>query len=296
MSTAKKVQKRPKGDVVLDLSITKIFKEGAGGYKLAKIAKDELNIALNIIANKLVSIAIELANKEGKKTISRNHMVSSINSLVVVDNGGRLLYLSDYEADGFVKSARAAHFLRGKGKNVSKASTEVLAVFLTNLISTIIEDTVAVMNEKKVKTMSVKHMFEAITENEALCNLFKILEIDLGGHGTMYLKYSDQPDIKKGTQKKRKAVSAHIKSAKQSGNNLQFAKSHVMEIIKSSLLENVGEGIRVSEDSRILLQDYVENHLKKILKAADEIANHAGRTTVQLKDVKLAMKQSTSKC
>jgi histone H3/H4 len=47
---------------------------------------------------------------------------------------------------------------------------------------------------------------------------------------------------------------------------------------------------RVSAEAAKLLRDYLEEHAEEISKKAAEFARHAGRKTVKVEDVKLAIK------
>ncbi len=57
--------------------------------------------------------------------------------------------------------------------------------------------------------------------------------------------------------------------------------------VMEQLLKEAG-CLRVSDDAKIALKEYLEKEAKKLGKKAWQLAQHAGRRTVQGEDIKLA--------
>lgn len=81
----------------------------------------------------------------------------------------------------------------------------------------------------------------------------------------------------------------------QKATEFAFRKLPFIRLVRE-IAQDYKEDVRFSEQSLELMQSATEEHLIKILENANTIAIHAGRSTVQAKDITVARRIAMQAC
>lgn len=199
-------------------------------------------------------------------------------------------------------------------KKIGSSAPVYLAAVLQNLCAEIIVHASALAKDKKKSTITVRHIFTALSTTEELNLLMERFNIQLLGCGVLpYIHpelYPKKEDKKKAAARRRKkreneeggnadkkkkylpgtVALREIRNAQKISNNLLFAKLPFQNLARKVLLNNSkGTKIHFAKDARCILQHYVEQKVEKVLEKANKVSIHAQRQTVYPVDITLAL-------
>lgn len=272
-----------------EIYISKVLKHISSTNGITANAKQQLNSAICIIARRLSSLAFELTQKSGKKTLSQKEIFNAVKILLegeilhhclgeaeesenkfMNDEEKKIKNVTRQERAGIIfPPSIAEKFLRNFGYNklmITKNAPIAFATILEYITVEILRSSIEVAERDKHIRITVRDLEKAVCDDNELDYIFKNLGISFIG-----------------------GLSQKIIHKTKKTNNLTFTRQpferYIRKLFSNNMKDNAKENVKVSRLSFLVLQYFTERFIIDILKQANNLAVHAGRVKVMRQDL-----------
>lgn len=279
--------------------ITKVLKQVHPDMRMSAVARDQLGDMLHKLGREIGQKAMAMAKASGKKTTSAREVQAAVRTTLPGELSKHAVSEGTKAATKYAASKKprkgdkrvSASFRAGlqfptakmrlylSCTRINPATLVYLAAVLEYLAAEILELAGNANRDRKSATITTRDMFKAIHNDEELKPLFK--DVKIAGGGVMR-------GINSAILDKKKALAKIRKQQKQS--NCVAVPKLVFNRLAREVMKDYVDNKKLSANAAIALQYFTEGRMVDIFQNANSIAIHAGRTTVQQKDVDLAKK------
>ncbi len=291
------------------------------GTRFSAVALDELNEIAVVIADSLSRAARKIVEAQGRKTISAKSILNAMSlrgDLHVVANSVSYAKraIRDYKAYNGDKGSRMEakaglvvsvslcrsyiEFYKSPGYRMSEEAPIALAAIVETVLVNIYDLAENAARESNKATISPRHVFLVIYNDEEMVYLLNVLGFTMRTGGAIpNIRSGLVPVDKKHTKTKRTGQGAGIKpphrfrpgtvSLRQI-RKYQRSDENIVTMAASRAIIGSASGAikRVSKPAHIAIHNFLEDELVSALSDAVTLTLHAGRTTTNGQDVRLA--------
>lgn len=216
-----------------------------------------------------------------------------------------------------IPPARVNRFLKIYGKRISYRATILLTAFLDFILSTIVSLSASYISEnKKTTTISPRDVYMSIYGNEKssdkremmkelMCktriqlsatgvNPNDVEEVHVTAKKSKTTRVAEEGErlphrARPGTAANRQIV----RFQKQNGYYLAAPRMPLLRLLR----KNAGDSENKMSNAAVsAIQFYIEDYIYKLFLKSNEVARHAGRPTIQTKDIAFSIKNLTNHC
>jgi histone H3 len=290
--------------------ISKVLKTVSSESGITSNAKQQLNSAICIIAQKLARFVSELTAISGKKTISVEEVRNSVKFIMTGTLQETVLRYAEDSVSTFENatpkhSARqnkagiifppsiSEKFLREFGHMLTKTTPIYFAAVLEHIVIDVLVLAVKLSQENNRVRITIRDLELAVRTDPQLNSLFQKFNLSFLGGGVV--PYIHESLLNKKPRKKKKdeiekkghrfrpgTVSLRdIRKYQKVSNCLTFAKLPFERLVRSKL----EDGMKISKDTFVVLQYYIEQYIVDILRDSNSAAIHCGRVKLLPADI-----------
>lgn len=345
---AKVPLKKHKKQRGFDIYIQKVLKQVHPDTRISSKAAHQMNALLELLGMKIAESAHFFVSQVGHQTLTSREIQSAVKLLIVGNLGKHAVSegvkgVTKWNAQGDAKSnvkkersecragltfpvsrCRKLILLKGtSGCRIGKGAPIYLAAVLEYICAEILELSGNAARDNKKITISTRHIFLTISNDQELFDLFKSLNVDLDKGGSIQ-RISEKllpgtitdeegklvkPKIRRSGVKSKKVTKDGSKSHRfrpgtvalreirkqQKSVDLSFRKKPfdriVREIFKTKELGT--KDTRFSENVILVLQGFVETILVHIYQDSNDLALYCDRQGVSKKDINYSLWHSS---
>jgi histone H2A len=306
--------------------IFRLLKTVCPSVHITKTATEAVDSIIRVIAHKVVDRALILTAGDEKKTISNTELEASVKMLLPSElcnvakqsgtNAVESFTASEVERQGqpvekaqtresrsgLVLSVSATEkYIRRFGQvgyNVSALAPVYLAGVLESLVRNLLTISGEVTTSSKKVTITVRHLFLAVSNNKLMNDLLTNLGIVFleGGVTPQSLENKRHKRLRRSSDDTRghrwrpgtKTI-MDIRRLQKNGDMLmQHAPfNRVVRAIAGKYVNSEEVTLRFTNDFFLSFQAFVEDRMVKLMSKANSVAIHAGRETVYGRDIEL---------
>jgi histone H3/H4 len=349
----RKVHKKQRG---FDVYIQKVLKQVHPDTRISTKASYQMNKLLELLGGELVQKAHFFAAQSNVITITSREIQSSVRMIIPGELGKHVVSegvkaVTKWNADNVVNKpqkgkkpkerserragltfsvSRCRKLIEMKGTSgcrIGKGAPIYLAATLEYICAELLELSGDTARDNRKVTISTRHIFLCISNDQELHSLFKAMNVDLDAGGVttrinenLLPKSTETKDGKTKTLKKKSGTKKSKSSTKngekvfkphrfrpgtvalreirkqQKATDLAFRKKPfdriVREILKSDRVGSHPE-MRFSGGSILMLQGFIEMTLVHIYQNSNDLAIYCGRQGVCQKDILFSLNHSS---
>lgn len=291
--------------------ISKVLKSISSESGITSNAKQQLNSAICVISQKTARFVSDLTAISEKKTISVEEVRNTAKFLFSGSLRDRILQRAE-EAINTFENAVPKHcarqnkagivfppsitekFLREHNYMLTKTVPIYFATVLEEITKSILIPAVKLSQENNRARITIRDLELAVRTDSELDALFQRFNLSFLGGGVVPFihesllnkkprkKKKDEEVEKKGHRFRPGTVSLRdIRKYQKVSNCLTFAKLPFERLVRNKL----PEGMKISKDTFIVLQYYIEQYIVDILKDSNLAAIHSGRVKLLPADI-----------